>query len=61
MSQIIKGETYGYQADVWERAKAEAIRVTVSKASPISYSELATHIRSITFDAHDNAFHHLLG
>ena len=64
MCKIIAGETYGYGSDVWEQAKREAIQAIVAQArrgSPISYSELTKHIRSIDFDPHDYAFHHLLG
>src|ERR1700722_5547542 len=55
-----ENQTYGYSADVWARAKAEAIRAIVRKCSPIFYSDLVTHIQSIAFDPHDYAFHYLL-
>jgi hypothetical protein len=61
MCEIITDSTYGHQPDVWARAKQEAIRVIVCRASTLSYSDLATRIRSITFDPHDRSFHHLLG
>jgi hypothetical protein len=61
MCGIVEGETYGYQADIWEKAKSEAIRTIVHKGSTISYSELAANIRSIAFDPHDHGFHYLLG
>ena len=60
MYAATEGQTYGYRTDVWERAKAEAIRAIVSRCSPIFYSDLVTHIHSIPFGPHDSAFHYLL-
>jgi len=53
-------ETYGYKADVWQKAKEEAIRAIVHGRLPISYSDLTRKIRSIPFGPHDYAFHFLL-
>lgn len=61
MCEIISGSTYGYDARSWEQAKSEAICAIIRQAGPISYSELAGHIRSIRFDPHDSSLHHLLG
>jgi hypothetical protein len=54
---------YGYPLEVWEQAKGEAVRAILAEASrgPIFYFDLTRRIRSIHFDAHDFAFHHLLG
>ena len=60
MSAATGNQTYGYPTNVWERAKAEAVRAIVRKCSPIFYSDLVTHIQSITFGPHDSAFHYLL-
>ena len=56
----MNAQTYGYQADVWRRAKEEAIRAIVRKRSPIFYSDLTRRIPSIAFGPHDYAFHFLL-
>ncbi|MGA3350277.1 MAG: hypothetical protein ABSC33_14730 [Candidatus Sulfotelmatobacter sp.] len=60
MNANVQGQTYGYPKDVWEGAKAEAIRAIVRRCAPIFYSDLVTHIRSIGFGPHDSAFHYLL-
>jgi hypothetical protein len=60
MCAAAEGQTYGYRADVWERAKAEAVRAIVRRSSPIFYSDLVTQIHNITFGPHDSAFHYLL-
>ncbi len=61
MCKIVNSETYGYGIEIWEKAKREAVRAIVGEARPIWYSDLTTRIRSIRFDPHDFAFHHLLG
>ena len=64
MCETVRGETYGYPAEVWESAKREAIRAIVAegrKGLTIPYSILAGRISSIGFGPHDFAFHHLLG
>ena len=63
MCELISDSTYGYPLKVWEQAKKEAIQGILAGASkgPVSYSTLAKRIRSINFDPHDFAFHHLLG
>jgi len=53
-------QTYGYQADVWQKAKDEAIREIVRRRSPIFYSDLTKRIPTIAFGPHDYAFHFLL-
>jgi hypothetical protein len=60
MCAAAEGQTYGYRTEVWERAKAEAIRAIVRRGSPIFYSDLVTHIHNIAFGPHDSAFHYLL-
>jgi hypothetical protein len=63
MCKVISDSTYGYPADIWERAKREAIKAILSESSrgSIFYSDLARHIYSIHFGPHDFVFHHLLG
>src|SRR5271169_6124469 len=54
---------YGYEVEVWERAKAEAIKEIGSQAkreSTITYSDLSQRIHSTTFGPSDYAFHYLL-
>src|SRR5215470_8318342 len=64
MCKILAGETYGFQASVWENAKLEAVRAIVQegkKGKTIAYSDLTKRISSIGFGPHDYSFHHLLG
>jgi hypothetical protein len=56
----MSAETYGFPADVWSKAKQEAICAIVRKRSPIFYSDLTKRIPSIAFGPHDYAFHYLL-
>lgn len=57
---------FGIPQSSWDAAKNEALsilikRASLGKAQPISYSELASKISSVKFDANDNRFHALLG
>lgn len=57
---------WGYDERVWDRAVDEGRKILTERASrktnqTISYSELASLIKSICFDAQDHAFHALLG
>jgi hypothetical protein len=55
---------HGYPVVKWEAAKAEAVSAMSERAKVrgmIPYSELASKITAISFDAHDKVFHDLLG
>jgi hypothetical protein len=56
----MSAETYGYPAEVWSKAKEEAVRAIVRKRSPIFYSDLTRRISSVAFGPHDYSFHYLL-
>jgi|HubBroStandDraft_6_1064221.scaffolds.fasta_scaffold2766883_1 hypothetical protein len=56
--------TYGYRADLWETAKAEAVHVLKTKAAEeglMTYGELTRQISAINFDPHGYEFRHFLG
>src|SRR6266550_5302135 len=58
-------DTYGYPADMWNKAKQEARDVLVDSARRkklITYGELLEQIEAIKFqDPHDTIFHRMLG
>ena len=57
-------ELYGHRIDLWETAKAEAVRVLKAKAKAkglMTYGELTRQISAINFDPHGYDFRHLLG
>ena len=57
-------ELYGHRIDLWEAAKAEAVRVLKAKAKAkglTTYGELAHQITAINFDPHGYDFRQFLG
>jgi hypothetical protein len=57
-------ELYGHRIDLWETAKAEAVRVLKDKAKAkglMTYGELTRQISAINFDPHAYDFRHFLG
>lgn len=57
-------ELYGHRIDLWETAKAEAVRVLKDKAKAkglMTYGELTRQISAINFDPHGYDFRHFLG
>jgi len=61
MCAVNPSETFGYNVEIWERAKKEAIRVIVFEAKPMAYSDLARKINSVSFGPRDRVFHNSLG
>jgi hypothetical protein len=56
--------TFGHPQSIWDRAKQEAREHMIDiakKKGTISYGQLATNIKTITFNPHDDAFHKMLG
>ncbi|MCW5712964.1 MAG: hypothetical protein KIT43_00420 [Bauldia sp.] len=57
--------TYGFPQSTWDAAKDEAreqlAAIAKKGARPLGYGELAAKIRSIPFDADNDAFHKMLG
>lgn len=59
-----EGLRHGFRPEVWEEAKAEAIRAMVQRARKsrtISYSELVAEIRAVRMEPHDPRLSHFLG
>jgi hypothetical protein len=69
------GESFGFKAGVWEKAKSEAVRAMVragcngelitytdltKQISSISFTDLTKQISSISFEPHGFALNHLL-
>ena len=55
---------HGFAQSDWERAKAEAKEIMISRArvrGMIPYSELANKIKSVSLGAYDQRFFHFLG
>jgi len=55
---------YGFHESAWEAAKREARRQLIRVArqrDTIAYSDLVTHIHSITIEHHDPRIAHFLG
>lgn len=60
---MIKGETFGFKEDAWERAKHEAVCAILQsgqKGNLIFYSDLSKQISSITIEPHSYAMDYLL-
>ena len=55
---------HGFAQDAWEKAKAEAREIMITRArlrGMIPYSELANKIKGIRLGAYDQRFFHFLG
>lgn len=55
---------YGFDDAAWESAKEETKQILIQRArlrGMIPYSELATKIKAIDIEAHDQRLFHLLG